>query len=269
MHSLGGRTLRVFTLADSFAGERASSCFVVSNVDESITESDTAHQNGGTRALSRSQKYNSPRARFTLYQPRRLSGVKEGMSNWMVKASCSCSTDMGVRMLTEDDLLIWYRKRRLSESARTLINTIRSSEPVRRVGGGAANVIGRYPSKKMGRVIQFESHRVEFAFVLEFEHDASVLEYYDQPCRVWLQYAGRTGRRVTARHTPDYFVLRADTAGWEECKTVSMAAKNWAKMAAKWPMSAVFPFPLDGMLCLERARSCQGRAVVGRGEANP
>lgn len=71
----------------------------------------------------------------------------------------------------------------------------------------------------MGRVIQFESHRVEFAFVLEFEHDAGVLEYYDQPCRIPLQYVGRSGRCVNARHTPDYFVLRTDSAGWEECKT--------------------------------------------------
>ncbi len=82
----------------------------------------------------------------------------------------------------------------------------------------------------MGRVIQFESHRVELAFVLEFEHDTSVLEYYDQPCRLLLRYAGRSGRRVTARHTPDYFVLRTDTAGWEECKTeqdlLNLAAKS-------------------------------------------
>jgi len=96
---------------------------------------------------------------------------------------------------------------------------------VRRVAGGAANVVGRYPSKKMGRMIQFESHRVELAFVLEFEHDPSVLEYYDQPCRLPLQYTGRSGRRVTARHTPDYFVLRADSAGWEECKTEQQLIK--------------------------------------------
>jgi putative transposase len=122
-------------------------------------------------------------------------------------------------MLTEDDLLIWYRQLQLSEKARTLMNTIRSSEPVRRVGGGTSNVVGRYPSRKMGRVIQFESHRVELAFVFEFEHDTDVLEYYDQPCHLPLQYIGRNGRRVTARHTPDYFVLRTETAGSEECKT--------------------------------------------------
>jgi hypothetical protein len=31
----------------------------------------------------------------------------------------------------------------------------------------------------MGVTIQFESHRVELAFIYEMEHDADVLEYYD------------------------------------------------------------------------------------------
>lgn len=128
-------------------------------------------------------------------------------------------------MLTQEDLLLWCRKLGMPDSTRALIASIRTSEPVRRVAGGAANVVGRYPSKKMGRVIQFESHRVELAFVLEFEHDLSILEYYDQPCRFPLQYTGRSGRRVTARHTPDYFVIRVDSAGWEECKTEQQLAK--------------------------------------------
>jgi hypothetical protein len=128
-------------------------------------------------------------------------------------------------VLSEDELLFWYRRLELSESARSLIDSIRSSEPVRRVGGGASNVVGRYPSKKMGRIIQFESHRVELAFVLEFEHDPNVLEYYDQPCQIPMQYSSRTGRQVSTRHTPDYFMLRTDSAGWEECKTDAELAK--------------------------------------------
>jgi len=36
----------------------------------------------------------------------------------------------------------------------------------------------------MGKTIQFESHRVEFAVALEMEEDTSVFEYYDQPCRI-------------------------------------------------------------------------------------
>jgi hypothetical protein len=37
----------------------------------------------------------------------------------------------------------------------------------------------------MGVTIQFESHRVELAFIYQLEHDSSVLEYYDQPPSTW------------------------------------------------------------------------------------
>jgi transposase InsO family protein len=71
----------------------------------------------------------------------------------------------------------------------------------------------------MGATIQFESHRVELPIVYELEHDASVLEYYDQPPSIQLHYAARDGRRLNVHHTADFFVLREDSAGWEECKT--------------------------------------------------
>ena len=78
---------------------------------------------------------------------------------------------------------------------------------------------GRYPSKKMGVTIQFESHRVELARIYELEHDSGVLEYWDQPPSFKLEYKSAQGKRVVAVHTSDYFVIRADSAGWEECKT--------------------------------------------------
>ena len=123
-------------------------------------------------------------------------------------------------MLDRVDLSLWYQRLSLSEGARALIDQIRSSEPTRRVGGGRSNVHGRYPSRKMAKVIQFESHRVEFAVALEMENDDSVLEYYDQPCRIPLTYSTGSGRTISVMHTPDFFVLRIDAAGWEECKTI-------------------------------------------------
>jgi len=122
-------------------------------------------------------------------------------------------------MLGPDDLISWFDRLGLPESTRFLISSIRSSGPSRRVGGGSANVCGRYPSKKMGVTIQFESHRVELAGIYEMEHSASVLEYFDQAPPIKLVYASPTGRRLTVRHTPDFFVIRDREAGWEEWKT--------------------------------------------------
>ena len=77
---------------------------------------------------------------------------------------------------------------------------------------------GRYPSRKMGVTIQFESHRVELAFVYEMEHDPDVLEYYDQAPAIPLEYESGNGRRLAVMHTPDYFVIHRGSAGWQECK---------------------------------------------------
>jgi putative transposase len=122
-------------------------------------------------------------------------------------------------MLSQDELTLWYERLKLPTEAQTIIDHIRSSDPARRVGGGRRNVTGRYPSKKMGVSIQFESHRVELAAIYEMEHSSDVLEYYDQPQSIKLLYASASGRRMGVLHTPDFFVLRENSAGWEEWKT--------------------------------------------------
>ena len=122
-------------------------------------------------------------------------------------------------MLGNEDLLAWFQSVRLPECGRSIVHQIRSSDPARRVGGGRRNVSGRYPSKKMGITIQFESHRVELARIYELEHDPDVLEYWDQPPSYKLEYRSALGKRVVAIHTSDYFVIRGTSAGWEECKT--------------------------------------------------
>jgi putative transposase len=107
----------------------------------------------------------------------------------------------------------------LSAEARAVVETIRSSPPTRRVRSAAGNVSARYPSRKMGVTIQAESHRVELAALYEYEHDAQVLEFYDQPPPIKLAYDAKHGRQLGVWHTPDYFVIRANAIGWEEWKT--------------------------------------------------
>jgi transposase InsO family protein len=113
----------------------------------------------------------------------------------------------------------WCLRLALPEETKKLIAHIRASPPARRVRSAAGNVSGRYPSKKMGVSIQFESHHLEFPAIHEMEHDPDVLAFYDQPGRIKLTYQGKNSdRRVGAIHTPDFFVIRQDRAGWLECK---------------------------------------------------
>jgi putative transposase len=122
-------------------------------------------------------------------------------------------------MLTSHEFQERCNQLKLSDEAIALIEQIRSSEPSRSVRSGAGNVHGRYPSKKMGMTIQFESHQVELSAIYELEHDPQVLEFYDQPPPIKLDYLGADGRRRSHLHTPDFFVIGEDRIGWEECKT--------------------------------------------------
>lgn len=134
-------------------------------------------------------------------------------------------------MLSNEEFLLWCGRLGLSREAQAAITKIRSASPARRVGGGRENMSGRYPSRKMGVTIQFESHRVELAFVYEMEHDPDVLEYYDQAPAIPLEYESANGRCLAVMHTPDYFVIHRGSAGWQECKD----ERELEKLAEKSP----------------------------------
>ena len=107
----------------------------------------------------------------------------------------------------------------VGEPGRKLIDSIRKGAPVRRVGGGRSNVCVRYPSRKMGCVIQAESHTVELALIYEMEHDPEVFEYYDQPASLKLKYQSLKNKNLGVLHTPDFLVIRTDSIRFVECKT--------------------------------------------------
>jgi transposase InsO family protein len=156
-------------------------------------------------------------------------------------------------MLSEAELSHWFERLAIPEQGRAAIRQVRSSDPARRVGGGRRNVSGRYPSRKMGVTIQFESHRVELAEIYEMEHDADVFEYYDQPPPIKLDYQAANGRHLGVIHTADYFMIRTGGAGWVECKTeealVRLSERNpnrYRLEAGRWrcPPGEAYATPL-------------------------
>ncbi len=136
-------------------------------------------------------------------------------------------------MLDEDAYRDYLDRCGFSDPARTLLTDIRRSPPVRRVAGGRGNIHGRYPSRKMGRTIQFESH-TELGAIYVMEHDPNVLEYWDQPTRLKLHYLGPSGRRVTNWHPPDFLVLRQEGASFEEWKREEELASLVTKHSSRY-----------------------------------
>src|SRR5258708_6703516 len=136
-------------------------------------------------------------------------------------------------MLSKEAFDQWCWRLGLIDQAKAVITHIRTSPPARRVRSSAGNVSGTYPSLKMGFAIQFESHRNELPFAYLIDHDPDVLELYSQPAgEIKLKYRSQDDTRdVTARHTPDFFVLRKENAGWVECKM----EKDLVQLAKKMP----------------------------------
>lgn len=124
----------------------------------------------------------------------------------------------------------WCRKNNISNKGQSIIEQIRLSEPVRSVSSRKNNVSGKYPSKKMGLTIQFESSTVEFSAIHTMEYDSEVLEYYDQPSSMKINYINNNQKNIGVIYTPDFFVIRRGSAMWEEWKTeeelLSLSLKN-------------------------------------------
>jgi len=138
-------------------------------------------------------------------------------------------------VLNDHEFEAWCLSLALSAQAKQCIADIRASPPVRRVQSAVGNVSGRYPSQKMAATIQFESHRLELAVIYELEHDPDVLAYFDQPNRMVLRYQHSNGTRlVTAKHTPDFFVIRQQSAEWLECKMEDQLAQLAEKMPHRY-----------------------------------
>jgi putative transposase len=138
-------------------------------------------------------------------------------------------------MLNDQQLRDWCQKLDLCENAERVIRQIRSSEPARRVQGRRGNVHGSFPSRKMGHTIQYESLTNELSaiYLMEYYEDG-LIEYWDQPSSFILRYRTKDGVNHGHIHTPDFFVLRSNGAGWEEWKSEEELPALSEKMPARY-----------------------------------
>ena len=114
-------------------------------------------------------------------------------------------------MLTPEAFRAWCEHLHFAPETEALIASIRESPPVHKVRGRANNVTERYPSPKM---------------------DCSI--HYDQSARIPLHYRAKSGRNTIQCHTPDFFVIRRERAGWEEWKPASALDTLFDTMPARY-----------------------------------
>jgi putative transposase len=122
------------------------------------------------------------------------------------------STDM----LSERDLQDYFEALQLSADARAIVRRVRLTDPARATGTGRGANSARFASRKMGSTIQADSLHGEEAACWVWEHDDTVLEYWDQPPTVRVVARDKTGRRYGYNKTFDYFLLSRSFCGWVE-----------------------------------------------------
>lgn len=88
--------------------------------------------------------------------------------------------------------------------------------PVRRVSNRGGNIIGKFPSLKLGRMVAFESTlERDFLYLLDYEQD--VTWFAEQPITLEYSHEGRT-----LHYTPDFHALRANRNQLVECKPADL-----------------------------------------------
>lgn len=122
-------------------------------------------------------------------------------------------------MLDVIELNTLFEKLGTPEAGRKLVRQVLVKAPVRQVQSRGSNVHVMFNSRKMARVLECESHRVEFPFAVMLEHDPAVLEYYLQPCELHVPVVDAIGKVITRiSHVPDALVIREDGIWLEEYK---------------------------------------------------
>lgn len=153
---------------------------------------------------------------------------------------CFAPLDEGATMLSEPAFAAYVARLGLSEPAIRRIQAVRANPPDRSVGSHRHNVSGRAPSRKMGETRQFEARSTEGLGLLEYEYTPDVLEYFDQPASLVVNYVDAAGKRRGVRVRVDYLVLERDGVFLDEWKTeeelvkLAAASSRYVRSDGSW-----------------------------------
>ncbi len=126
----------------------------------------------------------------------------------------------------------------------------------REVGeGGTRSVRGRFPSKKLGQFVKFESHTCEALYVLQQEIDPKSHAVLDQPQSVPIERILPSGKRHVATYTPDYLNI-CDDARVIECKPRDALVDMMLKRPEDWLVGN------DGVSFIPAVRAFQRLGMV-------
>src|SRR5258708_29523779 len=86
--------------------------------------------------------------------------------------------------------------------------------PVRKVANHGSNIIGRYPSLKMGRMVAFES-TIERDYIYLLDYEPAVTSFAEQPLTIDYFCDG-----TMFHYTPDFHAVENGQNVMVECKQI-------------------------------------------------
>jgi len=102
--------------------------------------------------------------------------------------------------------------------------------PVRKVRNHGNNIIGKFPSRKMERMISFESTiERDYLFILDYESNVTSIE--EQPLTIEYRHEGKV-----RHYTPDFHFLRNGQRILTDCKPATLVndPENKIKFSAAY-----------------------------------
>jgi len=118
-----------------------------------------------------------------------------------------------------------YVDRKIPVAGQELLQQIRSAEPSRRLHSGRGKLYSRFPSDKMGWVLQ-AADDLHLAYLILWEHDDGVLEVWDQPPALKLTYLSAGGKKTANLFSPPYFMITDSFIGWVEVQSEEYLEKQ-------------------------------------------
>lgn len=126
----------------------------------------------------------------------------------------------------DEQLELLFDRLGTPDIGRKAVRRIRTSPPGRTTKSTRFSGKLRYPSRKMGFVLEAEAFHTEMVAITAYDHDEQTIELYTQPAeRLLIRYQSLSGTTVVTYTTTDIFRITWEALIFEECKTEEFLEK--------------------------------------------
>lgn len=122
-------------------------------------------------------------------------------------------------MLSDETFRTYSARLGLAPATIERVAQVRAGAPLAGVSSGRGNVSGRFASHKMGQTVGVDARTTEYLGCIAYDATPEVLEFWEQPLEIRVDYLDPGGKRRAVRTRVDFLVLERDGIYLDEWKT--------------------------------------------------